>query len=200
MAETNGIGLCSSCQEEVSTNHYHGADSQKIELCKACYDQYLANEMLQYWKDHIEEEKRRVRWFYSLSSHFKPLQACIVDKWMSIYLLRVCFWIGWWTPSHILSTARWSIRLVSGWECMAYWWLLDEYTPNSTIFLSSDEETFAKADKWNNSENTASPYPAPTWFLHSVILFENWDYALFVKPKFLNLAKVDVNKQVNPSG
>ena len=61
MAETNGIGLCSSCQEEVSTNHYHGADSQKIELCKACYDQYLANEMLQYWKDHIKEEKRRVR-------------------------------------------------------------------------------------------------------------------------------------------
>ncbi|HII87114.1 MAG TPA: hypothetical protein HA268_04055 [Candidatus Poseidoniaceae archaeon] len=61
MAETNGIGLCSSCQEEVSTNHYHGADSQKIELCKSCYDQYLAKEMLQYWKDHIEEEQRRVR-------------------------------------------------------------------------------------------------------------------------------------------
>jgi hypothetical protein len=32
---------------------------KKIELCKECYDQYLAKEMVQYWKDHIEEEKRR---------------------------------------------------------------------------------------------------------------------------------------------
>lgn len=199
MAETDSIGWCSSCQKEVSTNHYHGADSQKIELCKSCYDQYLAKEMLQYWKDHIEEEQRRVQWFDGLFSHFKHLRACIVDIWMPIYSLQVYFWIGWWTPNRSESNARWSIGLVRGWECMVYWSLLDEYTPSSTIFLSIDEVTFARGDRWSNSENTASPYPAPTWFLHSVILFENWDFAFFVKPKFLNPAKLDVNKQVHHS-
>jgi len=53
-------GVCSSCGKESFTNHYHGSDSEKMELCKPCYDVYLAKEMLQYWKDHIEEEKRRV--------------------------------------------------------------------------------------------------------------------------------------------
>jgi len=44
----------------VSTNHYHGPGLERIELCKSCYDQYLAKEMVQYWKDHIDEENRRV--------------------------------------------------------------------------------------------------------------------------------------------
>lgn len=60
MTQESTSGFCSSCKKESSTNHYHGSDSEKIELCKPCYDVYLAKEMLQYWKDHIEEEKRRV--------------------------------------------------------------------------------------------------------------------------------------------
>ena len=35
----------------------------------------------------------------------------------------------------------------------------------------------------------------PHGLLHSLILFENWDYAFFVKPKFLNLAKFHDNEQ-----
>jgi len=52
--------FCSSCEKSVSTNHYHGPGLERIELCKSCYDQYLAKEMVQYWKDHIDEEYRRV--------------------------------------------------------------------------------------------------------------------------------------------
>ncbi|MAM36325.1 MAG: hypothetical protein CL988_04055 [Euryarchaeota archaeon] len=59
MTDSTDVGWCSSCNKAVETNKYHGPDSQKMELCKACYDQYVAKEMLQYWKDHIEEEKRR---------------------------------------------------------------------------------------------------------------------------------------------
>ena len=60
MKQEPTYGFCSSCGKKAPTNHYHGSDSKKIELCKPCYDVYLAKEMLQYWKDHIEEEKRRV--------------------------------------------------------------------------------------------------------------------------------------------
>ncbi len=59
MKESPLTGLCSACGKADQTNHYHGENLQKIELCKECYDQYLAKEMVQYWKDHIEEEKRR---------------------------------------------------------------------------------------------------------------------------------------------
>ena len=61
MSEVSLSGICSSCQREVDTNLYHGSNSQKMELCKECYDQYVAKEMLQYWKDHIAEEERRAR-------------------------------------------------------------------------------------------------------------------------------------------
>ncbi len=60
MTQGPNTGVCISCKKESATSHYHGSDSQKMELCKSCYDVYLAKEMLQYWKDHIEEEKRRV--------------------------------------------------------------------------------------------------------------------------------------------
>tara|TARA_B100001093_G_scaffold82724_1_gene74127 strand:+ start:257 stop:448 length:192 start_codon:yes stop_codon:yes gene_type:complete len=54
-------GKCSSCGEGNPTFHYHAENLEKIELCKACYDVYLAKEMTQYWKSHIEEEKARTR-------------------------------------------------------------------------------------------------------------------------------------------
>jgi len=59
MSEASLSGICSSCQRKVDTNLYHGSNSDKMELCKECYDQYAAKEMLQYWKDHIAEEERR---------------------------------------------------------------------------------------------------------------------------------------------
>ena len=59
MTKSQLTGFCSACGKRGATNLYHGENSQKIELCKTCYDQYLAKEMVQYWKDHIEEEKRR---------------------------------------------------------------------------------------------------------------------------------------------
>ena len=52
-------GICSACGLKSLTHLYHGSNSQKMELCKECYDQYVAKEMLQYWKDHIAEEERR---------------------------------------------------------------------------------------------------------------------------------------------
>ena len=59
MAKSSLTGFCSACGEARATNHYHDENLEKIELCKECYDQYLAKEMVQYWKDHIEEEMRR---------------------------------------------------------------------------------------------------------------------------------------------
>ena len=59
MTKSQLTGFCSACGKTGVTNLYHGENSKKIELCKTCYDQYLAKEMVQYWKDHIEEEKRR---------------------------------------------------------------------------------------------------------------------------------------------
>lgn len=52
-------GICVSCQEETDTYQYHNADLSRIQLCKPCYDQYLAKEMVNYWQEHIQEEKRR---------------------------------------------------------------------------------------------------------------------------------------------
>ena len=52
-------GNCSSCDEDNPTFHYHAENLERMELCKACYDKYLAKEMTQYWKDHIAEEKLR---------------------------------------------------------------------------------------------------------------------------------------------
>ena len=60
MIQESTSGFCNSCGKESFTNQYHGLDSAKMELCKPCYDVYLAKEMLDYWKDHIAEEKRRV--------------------------------------------------------------------------------------------------------------------------------------------
>ena len=59
MSNSNGLGYCSQCNRTTTTYHYHGSNLDKIELCKQCYDQYLAKQMVQYWKDHIAEEKRR---------------------------------------------------------------------------------------------------------------------------------------------
>ena len=59
MATTPPIGQCVSCDEKNPTFLYHSRDLKKIELCVECYDAYLANEMTQYWKDHIQEEERR---------------------------------------------------------------------------------------------------------------------------------------------
>ena len=50
---------CSSCDKDHETFEYHGEDLQRIALCKPCYDVYMAKEMTQYWKDHIQEEMRR---------------------------------------------------------------------------------------------------------------------------------------------
>ena len=59
MEKTVLTGKCSACNEKKTTFLYHGSNSKKIELCKACYDEYHAKEMIQYWKDHIAEEKLR---------------------------------------------------------------------------------------------------------------------------------------------
>ena len=59
MEKTILTGKCSACDEKKPTFLYHGSNSKKIELCKACYDEYHAKEMIQYWKDHIAEEKLR---------------------------------------------------------------------------------------------------------------------------------------------
>ena len=59
MANSNEWGNCSQCNQNTTTYHYHGSNLEKIELCKQCYDQYLAKQMVQYWKDHIAEEERR---------------------------------------------------------------------------------------------------------------------------------------------
>ena len=50
---------CSHCDTEAATNHYHGPGLKRIPLCRTCYDQYVAKEMVAYWKDHIAEEERR---------------------------------------------------------------------------------------------------------------------------------------------
>lgn len=50
---------CSACDEDHPTFQYHDKDLQRIALCKSCYDVYMAKEMAQYWKDHIQEEMRR---------------------------------------------------------------------------------------------------------------------------------------------
>ena len=50
---------CEECGKETDTYQYHNYDLSKIQLCKPCYDQYLAKEMVNYWKDHIAEEQRR---------------------------------------------------------------------------------------------------------------------------------------------
>tara|TARA_B100000459_G_scaffold102610_1_gene58887 strand:+ start:240 stop:431 length:192 start_codon:yes stop_codon:yes gene_type:complete len=60
MNNSSVASYCSSCRKTVPTNLYHDSNLKKIKLCKQCYDQYLAKEMVQYWKDHIEEEARRV--------------------------------------------------------------------------------------------------------------------------------------------
>ena len=59
MASQLLTGICSHCQLTTETYLYHGSDLTRIELCKACYDQYLAKEMVGYWKDHIAEERKR---------------------------------------------------------------------------------------------------------------------------------------------
>ena len=50
---------CATCGKETDTYYYHSSDLSRIQLCKPCYDQYLAKEMVDYWKDHIAEEQRR---------------------------------------------------------------------------------------------------------------------------------------------
>ena len=59
MTTTSLTGQCVSCEENSPTFLYHGSNLKKIELCVTCYDVYLAKEMTQYWKDHIQEEQRR---------------------------------------------------------------------------------------------------------------------------------------------
>ena len=59
MTTKTSDGQCTACEEKGPTFLYHGTDLKKIELCVGCYDAYLAKEMTQYWKDHIQEEKRR---------------------------------------------------------------------------------------------------------------------------------------------
>ena len=59
MSSSGQTGTCNSCDEGNPAFHYHGENLEKMELCKSCYDKYLAKEMTQYWKDHIAEEKLR---------------------------------------------------------------------------------------------------------------------------------------------
>ena len=59
MGSSTLTGQCTACDEDSPTFLYHGDNLKKIELCKACYDKYLAKEMTQYWKDHIAEERLR---------------------------------------------------------------------------------------------------------------------------------------------
>jgi len=53
------IAKCHHCGVESQTYSYHGPDLERMQLCKSCYDIYLAKEMVSYWKDHITEEKKR---------------------------------------------------------------------------------------------------------------------------------------------
>ena len=53
------IAQCQHCQAETQTYHYHGSDLKRMQLCKPCYDVYLAKEMVSYWQDHMAEEQRR---------------------------------------------------------------------------------------------------------------------------------------------
>ena len=50
---------CEVCNDDRQTYLYHGEYPTRLVLCKQCYDGYMAKEMTQYWKDHIQEEKRR---------------------------------------------------------------------------------------------------------------------------------------------
>ena len=59
MPPSQSDATCIACDDESITFEYHGADLEKVRLCRRCYDQYLAREMVNYWKDHIDEEKRR---------------------------------------------------------------------------------------------------------------------------------------------
>ncbi len=59
MPTSRSTKQCSSCETDDETFEYHGEDLQRMVLCKICYDDYMAKEMTQYWKDHIQEEKRR---------------------------------------------------------------------------------------------------------------------------------------------
>ena len=61
MATKPVTALCSGCQLETQTFLYHGPEQNKLQLCKDCYDHYLAKEMVNYWKDHIAEEQRRTK-------------------------------------------------------------------------------------------------------------------------------------------
>ena len=59
MATNPVTAQCHHCQAETQTYPYHGPDIKRMQLCKPCYDMYLAKEMVSYWKDHIAEEQRR---------------------------------------------------------------------------------------------------------------------------------------------
>ena len=53
------IAFCKQCKKETATYQYHGANLKKLQLCKECYDEYLAEQMVNYWKEHIAEEEQR---------------------------------------------------------------------------------------------------------------------------------------------
>ena len=59
MPTSRSTKQCTSCETDDETFEYHGDDLRRMVLCKVCYDDYMAKEMTQYWKDHIQEEKRR---------------------------------------------------------------------------------------------------------------------------------------------
>ena len=59
MSTSRSTKQCSLCDTDDETFEYHGVDLQRMILCKTCYDDYMAKEMTQYWKDHIQEEMRR---------------------------------------------------------------------------------------------------------------------------------------------
>jgi hypothetical protein len=75
MDEPLKTGVCSVCGQKLPTNMYHGALEhyaadekagnagesfvRKVELCRECFDQVLAREQVNYWKEHIAEEQRR---------------------------------------------------------------------------------------------------------------------------------------------
>lgn len=59
MSQSLSTNSCSACDEDDETFQYHGPNLSKMQLCRRCYDQYLAKEMVNYWKNHMEEEERR---------------------------------------------------------------------------------------------------------------------------------------------
>tara|TARA_B100001093_G_scaffold161346_3_gene153798 strand:+ start:36720 stop:36953 length:234 start_codon:yes stop_codon:yes gene_type:complete len=75
MVEREKTGRCSVCKKVTATNLYHETPDyqardgfkdkyrmsagRKKELCRTCFDQVLAKEQLNYWKEHIAEEQRR---------------------------------------------------------------------------------------------------------------------------------------------